>query len=97
MRTLACRAALPHVWLSPGLWDHSPSDTLRSITTAAGAAENLHRHRPGQVVFSVGSEATLFMAGIVEGTSVFERLVHPDFWKRIKARGLRLVVAQAAA
>jgi len=36
-------------------------------------------------VFSVGSEATLFMAGIVEGSSVFERLEHPDFWKRVQA------------
>src|SRR5258708_18680522 len=25
------------------------------------------------------------MAGIVEGTSVFERLEHPDFWKRAQA------------
>lgn len=73
------------VWLSPELWDHSPSDTVGYIAEAADAAEELHRHRPGQVVFSVGSEATLFMAGIVEGTSVFERLEHPDFWKRIKA------------
>ena len=67
------------VWLSPELWDHSPSDTIGYIAKAAEAAEDLHRHRPGQVVFSVGSEATLFMAGIVEGGSVFERLEHPDF------------------
>jgi hypothetical protein len=73
------------VWLSPELWDHSPGDTAGYIAKAADAAEELHRHRPGQVVLSVGSEATLFMAGIVEGTSVFERLEHPDFWKRIKA------------
>jgi hypothetical protein len=37
------------------------------------------------VVFSVGSEATLFMAGIVEGGSFFERLEHPDFWARVQA------------
>lgn len=73
------------VWLSPELWDHSPGDTAGYIAKAAEAAEELHRHRPGQVVFSVGSEATLFMAGIVEGTSVFERLEHPDFWKRVRA------------
>ena len=58
------------VWLSPELWDHSPSDTVGYIAKAADAAEELHRHRPRQVVLSVGSEATLFMAGIVEGTSV---------------------------
>ncbi len=73
------------VWLSPELWDHSPGDTAGYIAKAADAAEELHRHRPGQVAFSVGSEATLFMAGIVEGTSVFERLERPDFWERIKA------------
>ena len=73
------------VWLSPELWDHSPGETLDYIAGAAEAAEDLHRHRPGQVVFSVGSEATLFMADIVEGGSVFERLEHPDFWKRIQA------------
>jgi len=73
------------VRLSPELRDHSPGDTAGYIAKAADAAEELHRHRPGQVVFSVGSEATLFMAGIVEGTSVFERLERPDFWERIKA------------
>jgi hypothetical protein len=69
------------VWLSPELWDRSPNDTLGYISEAA---EELHRYRPGQVVFSVGSEATLFMADIVEGKSVFERLQHPDFWRRVR-------------
>jgi len=73
------------VWLSPELWDHGPGETLGYIGEAAQAAEALHRHQPGQVVFSVGSEATLFMAGIVEGGSVFERLEHPDFWARVRA------------
>jgi hypothetical protein len=72
-------------WLSPELWDHSPDQTLDYIAEAAEAVEDLHRHRPGQVVFSVGSELTLFMAGIVEGTSVFDRLEHPDFWRRVRA------------
>jgi hypothetical protein len=58
------------VWLSPELWEHSPSDTLGYIAAAAEAAQDLNRHRSGQVVFSVGSEATLFTAGIVEGGSV---------------------------
>jgi hypothetical protein len=80
-RALGCGL---QVWLSPELWDHSPGQTLGYIAKAAEAAEELHRHRPGQVVFSVGSEATLFMAGIVEGGSVFERLQHPDFWRRVR-------------
>lgn len=73
------------VWLSPELWDRSPGETLDYIAMAAERAEELHRHRPGQIVLSVGSEATLFMAGIVEGRSVFERLQHPQFWERIRA------------
>lgn len=68
------------VWLSPELWDPGPAETLDYIGTAAERAEELHRHRPGQVMFSVGSEATLFTAGIAESGSVFERLEHPSFW-----------------
>ena len=73
------------VWLSPELWDHSPATPSATSPRRPTLRRELHRHRPDQVVFSVGSEATLFMAGIVEGTSVFERLEHPEFWKRIKA------------
>ncbi|HEY6278949.1 MAG TPA: hypothetical protein VIX86_21775 [Streptosporangiaceae bacterium] len=73
------------VWLSPELWDRSPGETLAYIGQAAQAAEELRRHGPDRVVFSVGSEATLFMGGIVEGNSVFERLQHPDFWTRVRA------------
>lgn len=73
------------VWLSHELWDHGPDETLEYVVKAAERAEELHRHRPGQVVFSVGTEATLFMAGIVEGNSMLERLEHPDFWERVTA------------
>ncbi|MGQ4600727.1 hypothetical protein [Nocardia sp. R6R-6] len=72
------------VWLSPELWDHTPEQTVDYIVTAAEAARHLHQQQPGRVVLSVGSEATLFMAGIVEGGSVFERLERPDFWQRIQ-------------
>jgi hypothetical protein len=88
------------VWLSPELWDHSPGETLDYLGQAARAAEELRRHRPGQVVFSVGSEATLFMAGIVPGDSVFGRLEHPDFWRRVQAgehnQPLNAFLAEAA-
>jgi hypothetical protein len=73
------------VWLSPELWDHSPEDTLDYIAAAAERAAELHQRRPGQVVFSVGSELTLFMAGIVEGNSVFERMQHPSFWEHVRS------------
>jgi len=73
------------VWLSPELWDHSPEETHDYIVGAAERAEELHQHRPGHVVLSVGSELTLFMASIVEGTSVFERLEHPSFWEHVSS------------
>ena len=73
------------VWLSPELWDQSPEETLDYIASAAGRAEELRRRRPGRVVFSVGSELTLFMRGILEGTSVFERLEHPSFWENVRS------------
>lgn len=34
---------------------------------------------------SVGSELTLFMNGIVEGSSVFERLEHPSFGEHVRS------------
>jgi hypothetical protein len=73
------------VWLSPELWDHSARETLAYIAMAAEQAERLRRRRPDQLVFSVGSEATLFMSGIVEGNSVFERLEHPSFWEHVRS------------
>ena len=73
------------VWLSPELWDHSPQETHDYIVSAAQRAEELHQHRPGQVVLGVGSELTLFMASIIEGTSVFERLEHPSFWEHVSS------------
>lgn len=85
---LAGRDALDaglEVWLSPELWDHDMGPSLDYIEMAAERAEELHRTRPGRVVLSVGSEATLFMMGIVEGKSAFERLQHPRFFDRIRA------------
>ncbi len=73
------------VWLSPELWDRSPEETLAYIAAAAERAGELHREHPGRVVLSVGSELTLFMAGIVEGDSVFARLEHPSFWDVVRS------------
>jgi hypothetical protein len=73
------------VWLSPELWDHSPDETLAYTARAAARAEELHKLHPGRVVLSVGTELTLFMAGIVEGDSVFERLNHPTFWEQVRS------------
>lgn len=73
------------VWLSPELWDHSPEETIAYIAIAAEQAEQLRPLGPDQLVLSVGSESTLFMSGIVEGNSVFERLEHPSFWEHVRS------------
>jgi hypothetical protein len=86
--TAAGEAALEQgleVWLSPELWDRSPRETLEYVAEAAERAESLHRRRPGRVVLSIGSELTLFMDGIVEGHTVFERLEHPAFWDTVRS------------
>ena len=62
------------VWLSPELWNRPPDTTLRYISRAATAAEDLHTGWPGQVVFSVGTELTLFMRGIVAGRTPGRRV-----------------------
>jgi len=49
------------------------------------AAEPLRQRWPGKLVFSVGSELTLFMHGIVEGANFFERMNNPFFWEIIQS------------
>jgi len=73
------------VWLSPELWNESPDDTLAYVADAARVAAALHDRWPGRVVFSVGSELSLFMRGILEGDSFPERIEHPGFIEHIRA------------
>ncbi len=73
------------VWLSPELWDKSPEQTLDYIVQAAAAAERLRTRWPDQLVFSVGSELTLFMQGIVAGKTFMQRLNNPSFGAAVKA------------
>jgi hypothetical protein len=73
------------VWLSPELWDHSPDETIEYIAEAAKRAEVLRKQQPDGLVFSVGSEATLFMQGIVAGNNVLERLGNPSFWETVRS------------
>jgi hypothetical protein len=62
-------------WLNPADWNNKPPEpTLAYITEAAKAAQPLHERYPGKVVFSVGSEFTLFMQGIVPGKTIMQRL-----------------------
>lgn len=61
-------------WLNPADWgDKPPEPTLAYITEAAKAAQPLHERYPGKVVFSLGSEFTLFMQGIIPGKTFMQR------------------------
>ncbi len=73
------------VWLSPEMWDKSPEETLQYLTKAAKLAEPLRQQWPEKLVFSIGSELTLFMQGIVEGDNFMERMNNPTFWENLKA------------
>ena len=72
------------VWFSPEMFEKSQQETLDYLVKAASAAESLRQHWP-KLVFSLGSELTLFMQGIVEGNNLMERMNAPTFWGNIKA------------
>lgn len=72
------------VWFSPEIWDKNQKETHDYIVKAAVAAEELRKHHP-EIVFSLGSELTIFMQGIIEGNNFFERINHPSFMENIKA------------
>lgn len=73
------------VLLSPEMWNKNLRDTLNYISKAANAAETLRKRWSNKLVFSVGSELTLFMQGIVEGRDVAARMRNPNNWARLKA------------
>lgn len=61
-------------WLNPADWSNKPPEpTLAYIIEAAKAAQPLHEQYPGKVVFSLGSEFTLFMQGIIGGKTFMGR------------------------
>jgi len=73
------------VWYSPELWNKSPRRTLAYLELAAQSAERLHARGEGRVVFCLGSELTLFMRGIIPGSSLLGRVrkfrKHPDRYR----------------
>lgn len=73
------------VWFSPEMWDSPQEETLKYLVKAAKSAEELRLKWGDHIVFSVGSELTLFMQGIVEGTNVFERLSSPSLRESVKS------------
>lgn len=62
------------VWFCPELWNKTPDTTLRHITRAASAAEQLRARWPGRLVFSVGTELTLYLRGILDGRTLRSRV-----------------------
>jgi len=71
------------VWFSPEMFEQSRETTLAYLVQAAAAAERLHKQFPGQLVFCVGTESSLFTRGIVPGRSVDQRVAS------IRTAGLR--------
>jgi hypothetical protein len=67
-------------WLHPADWTNKPPQpTLAYIAEAARAAQPLHERYPGKVVFSVGSEFSLFVKGIVEPGKTFMQRMRTVF------------------
>jgi hypothetical protein len=73
------------VWLSPQLWDKDWKKTIQYMADVAKMAERLRKKWSDRIVFSVGSESTLFTKGILEGKNVSERMSNRKNWERIKA------------
>jgi hypothetical protein len=71
------------VWFSPELFKRSREETVAYLARAATAAEPLHEQFPGQLVFCVGTESSLFTCGIVPGRTVNQRIAS------IRRAGLR--------
>jgi hypothetical protein len=71
------------VWLSPELFKKSREATVAYLAKAAAAAEPLREQFPGQLVFCVGTESSLFTKGIVPGRTVNQRIAS------IRRAGLR--------
>ena len=67
------------LWYSPAVFDYDLAETTRRTVAMAGHAEALRRRMGGQVTFVAGSEATLFVRGLVPGKRLTDRFA------RIKA------------
>ncbi|MGA7923039.1 MAG: abortive infection protein [Thermoplasmata archaeon] len=73
------------VWFSPEMWDRDPGETRDYVARGARKAEELRARWPDRVIFSVGSEVTLFTQGFLPGDNVLERLAHPSLWENLRA------------
>ncbi len=86
--TLALDAGL-EVWFSPEMWDRPPAEMLPYLADAAARAERLRRDHPDRLVFSVGSEISLFAQGFVPGANVLKRLANPKLRDLLRSGALR--------
>lgn len=73
------------VWFSPEMWDRETEDTRAHVVKGAKVAEELRARWPGRLVFSVGSEVTLFTQGFLPGKNVLERLANPSFMETLRS------------
>ncbi|HEY7047248.1 MAG TPA: hypothetical protein VH373_08515, partial [Jatrophihabitantaceae bacterium] len=62
-----------HVWIQPRLVDF-PQDRLLSDTAELAQEAERLRRRHGKVTFNLGSEFTIFAAGIIPGDTYWDRL-----------------------
>jgi len=73
------------VWFSPEMWDRDQEETRAHVVKGARRAEELRLRWPDRLVFSVGSEVTLFTQGFLPGTNVLERLAHPTLLETLRS------------
>lgn len=72
------------VWFSSELFEKSQDETFDYLLKAAEAAESLRVRWPN-IIFSLGSELTLFMQGLLEGKNLMERMSNPSFRENVTA------------
>ncbi len=67
------------------MFERTQELTLGFLVKAAGAVEPLRQRWPDRLVFVTGGELTLFMRGVVPGSSVTKRLADPAVRQSIMA------------
>ncbi|HXY47286.1 MAG TPA: abortive infection protein [Thermoplasmata archaeon] len=77
------------VWYCPQFWNRSASKTARYLARAAEAVEPLRQRWPDKVVFSVGSEISLFSRGILPGRTFTLRMNNPRLAPIVRSGRLR--------
>jgi hypothetical protein len=73
------------VWLSPEMWNKGQKQTLTYLVKAARAAESRRERWPERIVFSVGTEATVFQQGFLKGRNHAQRTHHPSLREQIRS------------